>query len=280
MPSLPGLPARTLRIGIRSRLGSTDPSLVEDSDTHMGLEPVFETPYAGGEGNEQPVPCLFAEPLRVESNGLVVSATVRPGITFSDGTPCTAEAIATSLRRVVDLTPRATVRARGDRVEFTLRIPDPHFATLLILELLQRDTHKFESRYEHRLVGPYPEAAARYRERSPIHFAADISSPMLILQGLDDKVVPPEHAETIVAALASAGIPHAYLAFEGEGHGFRGAHAIRRTIEATLSFLGQVLGFEPADDLAPLVMPGLDTWPRRRHRTGRDQDLEAPSPGD
>ena len=147
------------------------------------------------------------------------------------------------------------------------------------LELLQRDTHKFESRYEHRLVGPYPEAAARYRERSPIHFAADISGPLLILQGLDDKVVPPEHAETIVAALASAGIPHAYLVFEGEGHGFRGAHAIRRTIEATLSFLGQVLGFEPADDLGPLVVPGLDTWPRRRHRAGRDQDPEAVSSG-
>ena len=131
MASLPGLPARTLRIGIRSRLGTTDPSLVKDSDTHMGLEPVFETPYAGAAGNEQPEPWLFAEPLRSESNGLVLSAAVRPGITFSDGSPCNAEAVATSLRRVLDLTPRAKVQARGDRVEFTLRSPDPHFAILL-----------------------------------------------------------------------------------------------------------------------------------------------------
>jgi Dipeptidyl aminopeptidases/acylaminoacyl-peptidases len=147
------------------------------------------------------------------------------------------------------------------------------------LELLATDTHKFESRYEIRMVGPYPEAAALYRERSPVHFVDQISSPMLILQGLDDKVVPPAHAETIVAALASAGIPHAYLAFEGEGHGFRGAHAIRRTIEARLAFLGQVFGFEPADDLEPLVIPGLDTWSERRHRTKRGHDLEVPSSG-
>ncbi|MEO6325229.1 MAG: ABC transporter substrate-binding protein, partial [Thermoanaerobaculia bacterium] len=131
MASLPGHPARTLRIGIRSRLGTTDPSLVKDSDTHMGLEPVFETPFIGAPGNEPPVPSLFAEPLRVEANGLVLSSAVRPGIVFSDGTPCTAEAIATSLRRVLDLTARAKVQARGERVEFTLRAPDPHFATIL-----------------------------------------------------------------------------------------------------------------------------------------------------
>ena len=147
------------------------------------------------------------------------------------------------------------------------------------LELLAHDTHKFESHYEHRMVGPYPETAALYRERSPIHRAGDISSPLLILQGLDDRVVPPAHAESIVAALASAGIPYAYLAFEGEGHGFRGAHAIRRTTEARLSFLGQVFGFEPADDLEPLVMPGLDTWSERRHAAGDGRDPEVQRPG-
>jgi dipeptidyl aminopeptidase/acylaminoacyl peptidase len=120
----------------------------------------------------------------------------------------------------------------------------------------------FESRYEHRLVGPYPAAAELYRERSPIHRAGDISSPLLVLQGLDDRVVPPAHAEQIVAALAAAGIPHAYIAFEGEGHGFRGAYAIRRTIEARLSFLGQVFGFDPADDLEPLVMTGREVSAR------------------
>ena len=128
------------------------------------------------------------------------------------------------------------------------------------LETMTRDTHKFESRYLDRLLGPYPEAAAVYRERSPIHFVADISCPVLIMQGLDDKVVPPAQAETIVAALEANGTPVAYLAFEGEGHGFRGAVAIRRSLEAQLSFLGQVFGFQPADQLSPVVMASLDRW--------------------
>ena len=134
------------------------------------------------------------------------------------------------------------------------------------LALLETQPHKFESRYNHRLVGPYPEAAALYRERSPNFFMDRFSCPVLILQGLDDKVVPPAQAEAIVAALAANGIPHAYIAFEGEGHGFRGAYAIRRTIEARLSFLGQVFGFVPDDQLEPLEVPGLDTWPARRPR--------------
>ena len=132
------------------------------------------------------------------------------------------------------------------------------------LETLARDTHKFEARYADRLVGPYPEAADLYRERSPNNFPGAFSSPVLILQGLDDRVVPPSQAEAIVAALAAKGIPYAYLAFEGEGHGFRGAHAVRRTLEARLAFLGQVFDFEPADDIEPLEMPGLKAW-RRKH---------------
>jgi dipeptidyl aminopeptidase/acylaminoacyl peptidase len=128
------------------------------------------------------------------------------------------------------------------------------------LELLESATHKFESRYSRRLVGPYPEAADIYRERSPNNFPDAFSSPVLILQGLDDRVVPPAHAESIVAALARKGIPYAYLAFEGEGHGFRGAFALRRTYEAQLSFLGQVFGFQPADAIEPLEMPGLEAW--------------------
>jgi dipeptidyl aminopeptidase/acylaminoacyl peptidase len=134
------------------------------------------------------------------------------------------------------------------------------------LEMLELETHKFESRYDHRLLAPYPEAAALYRERSPIHHAGDISRPVLLLQGLDDRVVPPSQAESMAAALAANGIPYVHLAFEGEGHGFRGATAIRRTLEARLSFLGQVFGFEPADELEPLVMPGLDAWRERRSR--------------
>jgi dipeptidyl aminopeptidase/acylaminoacyl peptidase len=132
------------------------------------------------------------------------------------------------------------------------------------LEQLELKTHKFESQYDHRLLAPYPEAAALFRERSPMYAAGDISSPVLLLQGLDDRVVPPAQAETMAAALAANGIPYAYLAFEGEGHGFRGAHAIRRTLEATLWFLGQVFGFEPADDIEPLEMGGLEAWKARR----------------
>jgi dipeptidyl aminopeptidase/acylaminoacyl peptidase len=132
------------------------------------------------------------------------------------------------------------------------------------LETLARETHKFEARYADRLVGPYPEAADLYRERSPNNFPDAFSSPVLILQGLDDRVVPPSQAEAIVAALAAKGIPYAYLAFEGEGHGFRGADAVRRTLEATIAFLGQVFGFEPADEIEPLEMPGLEAW-RTKH---------------
>jgi len=136
------------------------------------------------------------------------------------------------------------------------------------LETLARDTHKFESRYLDRLVGPYPEAAERYRERSPVHHLEGIACPMLILQGLDDRVVPPSQSEAVVATLAASGVPYAYLAFAGEGHGFRGATAIRRTLEAELGFLGAVFGFTPADDLEPVELPGLAAWqaahPRRR----------------
>jgi len=134
------------------------------------------------------------------------------------------------------------------------------------LEALARDTHKFESRYLDRLVGPYPEAAALYRQRSPVHHLDEISCPVLVLQGLEDRVVPPSQAEAIVAALAANDVPHGYLAFEGEGHGFRGATAIRRTLEARLSFLGSVFGFQPADDIEPVPLPGLAEWRSRRAR--------------
>lgn len=134
------------------------------------------------------------------------------------------------------------------------------------LEALARETHKFEARYMDRLVGPYPEAAPTYRDRSPIHALDRIACPVLIMQGLDDRVVPPAQAEAIVAALAANGIPHAYLAFEGEGHGFRGADAIRRSLEAHLAFLGAVFGFEPADDLPDLDVPGIDAWRASRRR--------------
>ena len=119
------------------------------------------------------------------------------------------------------------------------------------------DTHKFESRYEHTLVGPYPEAAELYRERSPINFVERISTPMLVLQGADDKIVPTSQAEVIVAALRERDIPYAYLLFEGEGHGFRKAENIVRSLEAELSFYAQVLGFEPGDPVLRLEVENL-----------------------
>jgi dipeptidyl aminopeptidase/acylaminoacyl peptidase len=123
-------------------------------------------------------------------------------------------------------------------------------------EALALETHKFESRYLDSMIGPYPERADLYRERSPIHFADGLERPLLLLQGLDDKVVPPAQAEMMVEVLERKGIPHAYLAFEGEGHGFRQEQNIVRSLEATLSFIGQVFGFEPADELERLELAG------------------------
>ncbi len=119
------------------------------------------------------------------------------------------------------------------------------------------ETHKFELQYEHTLVGPYPERADLYRERSPIHFVDRIATPMLVLQGADDEIVPPTQAELIVGALRERGIPHAYLLFEGEGHGFRKAENIVRSLEAELSFYCQILGLEPGDPLPTLAIEHL-----------------------
>ena len=115
------------------------------------------------------------------------------------------------------------------------------------LEALATDTHKFESRYLDGMIGPYPEAKAIYDERSPINHTEGFSCPLLVLQGAQDEVVPPNQAEAIVAALAAKGLPHAYLLFEGEQHGFRRAENIVRSLEAELWFYGRVFGFEPND---------------------------------
>ena len=118
------------------------------------------------------------------------------------------------------------------------------------------ETHKFESRYLERLVGPYPAARDVYEARSPIFHVDGIRSPVLVLQGLDDRVVPPSEAERIVAALRGNGIPHAYILFEGEDHGFRKASSMVRSIQAELAFYGAVFGFAPADRLPPLQLVG------------------------
>jgi len=125
------------------------------------------------------------------------------------------------------------------------------------LELLARDTHKFESRYLDWLVGPYPAAQETYRERSPIHHLGGIDRPVILFQGLEDRVVPPEQAEIMAAGLRERGVPVAHLTFPGEGHGFRKAENIARTLEAELSFYGQVFGFKPAGGIEPVEVPGL-----------------------
>jgi dipeptidyl aminopeptidase/acylaminoacyl peptidase len=119
------------------------------------------------------------------------------------------------------------------------------------------ETHKFESHYDDYLVGPWPDAIDLYRARSPVNHADSISRPLLLLQGLDDKVVPPSQSEVIVEALARRGIPYAYIAFEGEGHGFRKAENVKRALEAHVSFNAQVFSFEPADELEPVEIENL-----------------------
>ena len=115
-----------------------------------------------------------------------------------------------------------------------------------------KDTHKFESRYLDTLIGPYPERADLYRERSAINFADDLSCPVILFQGLDDKIVPPSQAEEFVAVCERKKLPYAYLPFEGEQHGFRQAKNIRRSIEGELYFYSQIFDFATADDIEPV----------------------------
>ncbi|WP_407288484.1 prolyl oligopeptidase family serine peptidase [Streptomyces sp. BP-8] len=109
------------------------------------------------------------------------------------------------------------------------------------------ETHDFESQYLESLVGPLAEVPERYRERSPLHRADRIAAPFLLLQGLDDVICPPAQCERFLAAVAGRGIPHAYLAFPGEGHGFRRANTIIRAVEAELSLYAQAFGFTRGD---------------------------------
>jgi len=125
------------------------------------------------------------------------------------------------------------------------------------LEALTKDTHKFESRYLDGLIGPYPERRDLYLERSPIYHTEGFKSPMIVLQGLEDKVVPPNQAEMIVEALKKKGVPVAYLPFEGEQHGFRRAENIKKALGAELYFYSRVFGFEPPDSAEPVPIENL-----------------------
>ena len=126
------------------------------------------------------------------------------------------------------------------------------------LEALELDTHKFEAKYSDGLVGPYPERRDLYIERSPIHFVDRLSCPVIFFQGLEDKVVPPNQAEMMVDALRKKGVPVAYVAFEGEQHGFRKAENIKRALDGELYFYSRVFGFALADEVEPVSIENLD----------------------
>ena len=123
---------------------------------------------------------------------------------------------------------------------------------------LAQDTHKFESRYLDALIGPWPERADLYEQRSPIHAVDRISCPVIFLQGLEDAVVPPDQTERMVDALRRKGLPVACLMFEGEQHGFRRAANIRRAAEAELYFYGRIFGFRPAGEIKPVEIENLN----------------------
>jgi dipeptidyl aminopeptidase/acylaminoacyl peptidase len=125
------------------------------------------------------------------------------------------------------------------------------------LEALARETHKFESRYLDRLIGPYPERRDLYRQRSPINFPDRLSSPLILFQGLEDKVVPPNQAEMMFRAVRAKGLPVAYVPFEGEQHGFRRAETIKRALDGELYFYSKIFGFAPADPLEPVPIENL-----------------------
>jgi dipeptidyl aminopeptidase/acylaminoacyl peptidase len=131
------------------------------------------------------------------------------------------------------------------------------------LRAFVKDTHKFESRYLESLLGPWPEAKQVYLDRSPSLHAERITAPVLVQQGEEDKIVPKQEAERIVDALFERRIPHAYLLYPGEDHGFRGHDAIIRSFGAELSFYAQCFGFEPADDIDRLEIQFLDEFRNR-----------------
>lgn len=131
-----------------------------------------------------------------------------------------------------------------------------HFG-LSELEVFVNETHKFESRYMDGLLGPYPEAKDVYYNRSPINFTDQLSCPVIFFQGLDDKIVPPNQAELMVEALRKKGLPVAYVAFAGEGHGFRMSENIKRSLDGEFYFYSRVFGFTPADDIEPVQIDNM-----------------------
>ncbi|HLG69774.1 MAG TPA: prolyl oligopeptidase family serine peptidase, partial [Chloroflexota bacterium] len=129
------------------------------------------------------------------------------------------------------------------------------------LAALETDTHKFESKYLDRLVGPWPEEAQLFHDRSPTHFTDRLSCPIILFQGLEDKVVPPSQASMMAEALDAKGLPYVHREFPGEGHGFRDAKNVRQALEEELSFYSQIFGFPLADPIPAVPI---------RNSTGRE----------
>lgn len=125
------------------------------------------------------------------------------------------------------------------------------------LEILAKETHKFESRYLDKLIGPYPECRELYRERSPIYFPEKLSCPVIFLQGLEDKIVPPNQARMMFDALRTKGIPVALVEFAGEQHGFRRAENIKRALDAELYFYSRIFNFQLAEFIEPVPIENL-----------------------
>jgi dipeptidyl aminopeptidase/acylaminoacyl peptidase len=139
----------------------------------------------------------------------------------------------------------------------TFRAGASHFG-IGDLTVFVGDTHKFESRYLEGLVGPYPECKDLYYERSSINFTERLSCPVIFFQGLEDKIVPPNQAELMVEALRKKRLPVAYVAFEGEQHGFRKAENIKRALDGEIYFYSRVFDFPLADEVEPVVIENLD----------------------
>jgi len=125
------------------------------------------------------------------------------------------------------------------------------------LATLATDTHKLESRYCDGLVAPWPDGHHVYAERSPIHHVNWLTTPLILLQGTDDRVVLPDQAELMARALREKGLPVALVLFEGEGHGFCALESQVRALEAELSFYAQIFGFEPADPIERIAVENL-----------------------
>ena len=125
------------------------------------------------------------------------------------------------------------------------------------LEALAKDTHKFESHYLDTLVGPYPARKDLYEARSPIHHVDKLATPLILLQGSEDPVVPPAQSEMMFEALRAKGVPVSYLLFPGEQHGFRKAENIQRALQAELYFYSKIFGFDLAEEIEPVEICNL-----------------------